>query len=133
MIELYSRYVDDGNTPVQCLEDLLSSSNKEAEERTMERIKVIANSMHKSIQVKVDYPSKHQNKRMPILDTEMWLEEVEVKGIMKHQILYSYYEKEMSSKYVLHKESAISRGSKINILVNELLRIMRNTSLGVQQ
>ena len=39
----------------------------------------------------------------------------------------------MSSKHVLHKESAISRGSKINILVNELLRVMRNTSLRVQQ
>ena len=47
--------------------------------------------------------------------------------------LYSYYEKEMSSKFVLHKESAISRGSKINILVNELLKVMRNTSLRVQQ
>ena len=88
----------------------------------MKRIKTIANSIHRSIQVKVDYPSKHHDQRMPILDTKMWLEEVEVRGVMKHQILYSYYEKEMSSKYVLHKESAISRGSKINILVNELLR-----------
>ena len=45
---------------------------------------------------------------MPILDTKMWLEEVEARGVMKHQILNSYYEKEISSKYVLHKESAIS-------------------------
>ena len=133
LIELYSRYVDDGNTAVQRPEDLLSCSDKEAEEQTMERIKTIANSIHRSIQVKVDYPSKHHDQRMPILDTKMWLEEVEVRGVMKHQILYSYYEKEMSSKYVLHKESAISRGSKINILVNELLRVMRNTSLRVEQ
>ena len=70
---------------------------------------------------------------MPILDTKMWLDEVEVRGMMRHQMLYTYYEKEMSNKYVLHKESAISRGSKINILVNELLRVMRNTSLRVQQ
>ena len=70
---------------------------------------------------------------MPILDTKMWLEELEIGGEKKHQILYSYYEKAMSSKHVLHKESAISRGSKVNILVNELLRVMRNTSLRVQQ
>ena len=99
----------------------------------MERVETIANSIHRSIRVKVDYPSKHQDERMPILDTKMWLEEVEVNNAMKHQILYSYFEKEMSSKFVLHRESAISRGSKINILVNELLRVMRNTSLRVQQ
>ena len=32
LIELYSRYVDDGNTAVQCPEDLVNCSNKEAEE-----------------------------------------------------------------------------------------------------
>ncbi len=111
----------------------MNCSNKEAEEQTMGRVQTIANSIHWSIQVKVDFPSKHQDERMPILDTKMWLGEVEVRGAMRHQILYTYYEKEMSNKYVLHKESAISRGSKINILVNELLRIMRNTSLRLQQ
>ena len=133
LIELYSRYVDDGNTAVQRPEDLMSCSKKEAEEQTMGRIETIGNSIHRSIKVKVDFPSKHQDERMPILDTKMWIDEVEVGGAMKHQILYTYYEKEMSSKHVLHKESAISRGSKINILVNELLRVMRNTSLRVEQ
>ena len=42
-------------------------------------------------------------------------------------------EKEMSSKYLIHKNTAISRSSKMNILVNELLRIMKNTSLRVKQ
>ena len=123
------RYVDDGNAAVQRPEDLVNCSNEEAEEQTMERIKTITNSKHESIQVKVDYPSNHKDKGTPILDTKMWLEEVEVRGVMKHQILYSYYEKAMSSIPVLHKESAISRGSKINILVNELLRVRKSTSL----
>ena len=70
---------------------------------------------------------------MPILNTKMWLEEVEAIGIMRHQILYSYYEKEMPSKHLLHRKSAISRGSKINILVNELLRVMRNTWVPQQE
>ena len=99
----------------------------------MERIKKIANSIHPSIRVTVDFPAKHDSNRLPILDSEMWIEEVEVAGTMKHQILYSYYEKEMSSKYLIHKNTAISRSSKMNILVNELLRIMKNTSLRVKQ
>ena len=63
----------------------------------------------------------------------MWIEEVEISGSKRHQVLYSYYEKEMSSKYVIHQSTAISRSSKMNILVNELLRVMRNTCLRVNQ
>ena len=133
LIELYSRYVDDSNIAAQRPEDLKNSTDEEAEQETMERTKVIANSIHKSIQVKVDSPTKHKDSRLPILDTKMWLEVVEIAGILRHQILYVYYEKEMSSKYVIHKNSAIPRCSKINILVNELLRVMRNTSLRVKQ
>ena len=133
MLELYSRYVDDGNIAVELPEDLLNSTSKEAQEGIMERIKKIANSIHPSIRVTVDFPAKHDSNRLPILDSEMWIEEVEVAGTMKHQILYSYYEKEMSSKYLIHKNTAISRSSKMNILVNELLRIMKNTSLRVKQ
>ena len=110
ILELYSRYVDDGNIAVKCKDQSSideSEVDKEAKERRiMERIKLIANSIHKSISVKVDYPSNHPNKRLPILDTEMWIEKIEVNGVMKHQILYSYYEKEMSSKYLIHKTSA---------------------------
>lgn len=36
--------------------------------------------------------------------------------------------KTVSSRYVIHKNSAISYSSKINILTNELLRVMRNIS-----
>ena len=63
--------------------------------------------------------------------TQMWIAEVEVNGTMKHQILYSYYEKEMSSKYLVHKYSAMSDQSKTNILVNDLTRVMKNTPLRV--
>ena len=62
LIKLYSRYVDYGNIAAQRPDDLMSCSVEEAEEQTMERIKTIANSIHWSIQVKVDYPSKHHDK-----------------------------------------------------------------------
>ena len=133
VLELYSRYVDDGNIAVEPPEDLRFRTMADTEAGTMEQIKTIANSIHWSIQVKVDFPSKHENKRVPTLDTEMWLEEVDVGGTRKHQILYSYYEKEMSSRYLVHKNTAIPQSSKMNILVNELLRVMRNTSLRIMQ
>ena len=37
----------------------------------------------------------------------------------------------MSSKYLIHKKSALSNQSKINILINDLVRVMKNTSLKV--
>ena len=112
---------------------MVTSSNEEAERIIMERIKHIANSIHVSIVVKVDFPTLHVNLRLPILDTGMWIQEVEINGVKKYQILYSYYEKEMASKYLIHSNSALPRKSKMNILVNELLRVMRNTSLRVDE
>ena len=98
------------------------------EEGTMEKVKEIANSIHESIVVKVDYPSKHENNRLPVLDMEFWIEEVEINGVQKHQILYSHYMKPVSSRYVVHKDSAIPYRSKINVLTNDLLRVMKNVS-----
>ena len=49
----------------------------------------IANEIHKSIQITIDYPSNHMNGRMPVLDLEQWIEEVEVEGNSKYKILHS--------------------------------------------
>ena len=94
----------------------------------MEKVKEIANSIHKSIVVKVDYPSNHENNRLPVLDMEFWIGQVEVNGELKHQIFYSHYMKPVSSRYVIHKDSAISYNTKLNILTNKLTRVMRNIS-----
>ena len=37
----------------------------------------------------------------------------------------------MLSKYLIHKKSALSNQSKINLLINDLVRVMKNTSLKV--
>ena len=37
----------------------------------------------------------------------------------------------MSSKYLIHKNSALSNQSKINILVNDLVRVRKYTTLRV--
>ena len=98
------------------------------EETIMKKVKEINNSIHKSIVVKVDYPSNHENNRLPVLDMEFWIGQVEVNGELKHHILYSHYMKPVSSKYVIRKDSAISYHTKLNILTNELTHIMRNIS-----
>ena len=92
-------------------------------------IKNIANKIHKSIQVTIDYPSNYTNGRMPVLDLEQWIEEVEVEGNSKYQILHSHYMKNIASQNVINKESALSMQSKISILVSDLVRVMRNVSV----
>ena len=37
--------------------------------KIMEKLQDVANSIHESISVKVDYPSNHENQRLPILAT----------------------------------------------------------------
>ena len=125
IVKLYSRYVDDGNIVVKLIDN---KEGDDKEKEIMNRVKDIANSIHESIVVKVDYPSNHANKRLHVLDTEMWLENIEIDGVKKSQVLYSFYEKEMSNKYVIHWDSAISYTSKINILTNDLVRVMKNMS-----
>ena len=123
-LKLYARYVDDGNIAIKKLTNAAGADTSD-EETTMEKVEEIAN---KSIVVKVDYPSNHENNRLPVLDMEFWIAQVEVNGELNHQILYSHYMKPVSSRYVIHKDSAISYNTKLNILTNKLTRVMRNIS-----
>ena len=61
------------------------------------------------------------------IDTEQWIERIEVEG-EQHQILHSHYTKEMASKFVIHRNSANPLRSKYNILIADLVRVMRNVS-----
>ena len=86
---MYQRYVDDINTvsPVPpagfryanrsghinaaCIDRDLS---RERDERLFTLWKMVANSIHLSIQVEVDFPSRHLEKSVPILDLRVWVE-----------------------------------------------------------
>ena len=94
----------------------------------MKELQKIGNQIHPSIQVTVDYPTNYTNGRMPVLDTEHWLEEVERNGAKRVQVMHSHYSKPMANTYVIHKDSAISERSKRNILTADLVRVMRNIS-----
>ena len=95
----------------------------------MKRLQTIGNSTHPSVQLTADFPSANNNNRMPVLGTEQWMEEIEVNGTRKQQILHSHYSKPISNKYVVHRSSALPMRSKLNILVSDLVRIMKNISV----
>ena len=126
-IQMYSRYVDD--IDIVCTAVSNAVGTEMPDESTMKMVQHIANSIHESIQVTIDFPSNHENGRMPVLDTEQWMEKVNVNGAMKNQVLHSHYMKKISSKHLINKGSALSNEMKSNVLVADLVRVMRNVSL----
>ena len=128
-LKLYTRYVDDGTIVVKAENKNGYQCQKEIEKETMEIIKNIANGINPNIQVKVDFPLNNNDSRLPALDLKLWIEEVEINGQMKPQIIHSHYMKPMANRHVIHKESAMSIKKKINILSNDLVRIIKNTSM----
>ena len=124
-LQMYSRYVDDINLVAKAIPNKTDEQNDKV---TMQHIKEIANEIHTSIKVTIDYPSNHSNNRMPVLDLEQWIENIQVNNKEKHQILFSHYMKPMSSKHLIKNSSALSPQTRISILVADLVRIMRNVS-----
>ena len=83
-------------------------------------LKDIANAVQEGIEMEEDHPSRNANGKMPILDMEVWMEN----GI----VLYTHYQKKVSSKKVMNAMSAQSASCKKSVHVQELLRRMLNTS-----
>ena len=94
------------------------------DERTMKLLQTVANSIHPSIRMTIDYPSKYIDGKVPMLDVKMWLDEING----RHVIVYEHYEKEIATKMVIHAKSAIPKRMKRTVLTQEVLRIMLHTS-----
>ena len=126
-LQVYSRYVDDINLVAKAIPNKTDEQNDKV---TMQHIKEIANEIHTSIKVTIDMlPSNHSHNRMPVLDLEQWIENIQVNNKKeKNQILFSHYIKPMSSKHLIKNSSALSPQTRISILVADLVRIMRNVS-----
>ena len=60
------------------VDDQLVTEDKarSAGERTMMIAKEIGDDIHPSIRLDVDYPSKHQDNKIPILDMKVWVETI---------------------------------------------------------
>jgi hypothetical protein len=135
-MESYFRYVDDQGlttwaTPpglvfrdgelkyVEEAEEL----KKPADERTANLYKDVANTIMPMIKMEEDFPSKNANARIPVLDLEVWID--------NNQVKHTFYRKPMANKEVINNKSALENRVKLNILVEEGLRRMRNVSPNV--
>lgn len=81
-----------------------NDSDSEDKENLAARLKVIANDIIERIKVEEDKPSRHGDKKLPILDLKV--------HIFEGVIVYEHYEKDISTKLVIAKRSAHSLGSK---------------------
>ena len=139
-MDLYSRYVDDVVAALYAVNKgwyyntkknkLMFSKEKQDtdmrdnETRTAEIMVQVANSINQNIQFTWDTPGKNRNNRMPVLDLEVWIQEVEgVKTIM-----HSFYKKPVASRYTVLKRRALSHKIKKNTLLQEALRRLGNIS-----
>ena len=133
---MYMRYVDDSNyvgpeLPVgarvgedgkikvkqECIEE---DSAVPGDLRTAKIVQGLANQIYSYIQVEVDCPSLHTNGYMPILDLAVKMDQ--------NYIIYEYYRKEMVNFNVLMATSAMPFKMRKTSLVQEVVRILRNTS-----
>ena len=133
-------------------------NRKENEEKMMNKIKDIGNSIHESIQLEVDYPSLHEDNKLPLLDIKIWIEkegdhqeerqehreegekegdteETDLKKVFrkkgkkkKTKILHEFYQKEVASKSTINARSAMSWKDKRTIITQEILRILLRCS-----
>ena len=139
---MYKRYVDDINVIVGVVEPgakIAGTTDKESkaqdshrnkDEMCMELLREVGNRIHKSIQIEVDYPSRHGDNLMPILDLKVWIARKNVimngKDCTVNVVLHEFYAKEVSSKMMLSSRSALPMKVKRTVLTQEVLRVLLN-------
>ena len=68
-------------------------------------LKAVGNRIHKSIQIEVDYPLRHEANLKPILDLNVWVDRENVimdgKDCTVNVVLHEFYVKEVLSKMML--------------------------------
>ena len=133
---LFERYVDDSNQvavvpPPGSKYDLdrqkvvvgpqQQDHHIPPDERLAKILVSIANSIMGCVVMEADWTSKNEDQKMPILDMKVW---TNGDGIL----LYQHYEKEVSSKTVLHAQSAHSAACKRGEHTQEVLKRLMNCS-----
>ena len=88
---------------------------KEVDELTMEVFKQVANSVDEDIEVEIDFPSKNEDKMMPILDMKMAMNS-------ENKVFYKFYRKPQSNSRIMMARSALSDKLKRSTMSNEAMR-----------
>ena len=129
---MYKRYVDDINVIVGAVEpgakiaggmltvdkeSKAQDSHRNKDEMCMELLKEVRNRIHKSIQIEVDYPSRHEDNLMPILDLKVCIDRKNVimkgKDCTVNVVLHEFYAKELTFgiTYESKKDGAYAGGT----------------------
>lgn len=106
------------------------SNDDRAESRdqiTAEFVRQVASDILPGIKFTMDSPSMNSDNKLPVLDLKMWLERSESGNV---KIRHTFFEKTMTSPYVIHKLSAMAWGVKRATIVNEVKRRMYNMDGG---
>ena len=124
---MYDRYKDDVNYIVEVrgeddVEGLL-------QRRTVNKMKNIAEEIDDNLKVTVDAPFNHEDEKQPMLDVKIWIGKSK-DGITK--VLHQHYIKEVSSRALINANSAHSDNMKKNVMINEIVRILKNCSVHLQ-
>ena len=80
----------------------------EADKRTMMEVVRMGNSLNPMIQLTGDCPSANANGKMPLLDTQVWVE--------GNKLMHESYRKPMSNPLTMLAISAIPAKMKRNVL-----------------
>ena len=115
-VKMYKRYVDDINMIIDS-----KYKGEEQDKKMFEEIKNIGNNIHTSIQLETDYPMNYEDKKVPILDVKVWIDE-------DGNVLHEYFAKPISSKAVIQQKSAMPLREKRKILTQDILRIILRCS-----
>ena len=95
----------------------ITDQQKNEDERTMEIIKEIANSIEGMIQMTIDFPTNHQDLKVPMLDVKVW-----INSEVANKVFYEFFEKPTKSVFVISKNSAMPLAKKIDALSQGVFR-----------
>ena len=131
----YQRYVDDINIVVKSAHN--KPTNATCDSHTLETIKNIGDNITPCIKLEADYPSNHEDNKLPILDMKVWptvkeetfsLEGQYSVSIKRSLIHHEFYQKEIANKSVIHAQSAMSYTSKRTMITQDILRVLLRCS-----
>ena len=139
-IHMYSRYIDDTANGAEALRPGTRWSDEEgrmilhphlieedlavpSDTRTAREIAKMGSSISQMISLTWDCPSNNENKKMALLDTEVWVEE--------NVVWYEHYRKPMANPLLMMEISAMPAKVKRTTMVQEVVRIRRNTRPGL--
>ena len=100
---------------IECEGENENEDDQPEDERMAKVLVEIANDVMDCIKMEVDTPSRNQDEKLPILDMKVWTS-------ADGNVAFQHYEKAVSSKAVLHAQSAHPSACKRSVHVQETVR-----------